>query len=108
MKNDFDDFYVLFLAILYRIYKLNPCFDSLSLLRCSICNEYLRNHPNRSVEEVLKLYYQSLKQAILENKIICQEGKYVLITANFLDNDMNRKRTLALQYARIVTKMEEE
>ena len=98
METQQEDFYSLFLAILCRIQRLDSRFSSLSLLRTTLCNEYLKYHPELSALEVLKMYYESLRRACLEGNIICKDGVYQFNSLNIKAVD-ERTRKLAYEYA---------
>ncbi len=98
METTKEDFYSLFLAILCRIQRIDSRFSSLSLLRTTLCNEYLKHHPELSALEVLKLYYESLQKACLEGNIICHDGVYQFNSLNIKAVD-ERTRKLAYEYA---------
>ena len=100
MEKQEEEFYLLFVSILYRIQRLDSRFSSLSLLRTKLCNEYLRHHPELSALEVLKMYYESLKKACLEGKIICYRGNYQVYLWNINEDEKTRK--LAYDYAQKV------
>ncbi len=99
MNERINEFYLLFIAILYRIQRLNSRFHSLSILRTRMCIEYLRKHPELSVEEVLKMYYQVIEMAKLDQVIKCEEGNFYL-NSIFMDFNNFENKSLADDYAR--------